>query len=118
MPSATARARCPRDVPRCRPDSCPRACGAQYGAPSPASAGTKVTPPASGTVPPTASSSDGAPSTPMPVSHRSAEPAVYTWPSRQYVTAPPSRQATEQDSPEPDRTAEDPVVTSRNAPVP
>ena len=54
----------------------------------------------------------------MPVSQRTAEPAVYTWPSRQYVAAPPSRQATEEDRPEPDLAAAVPVVTSRNAPVP
>ena len=34
----------------------------------------------------------------MPASHRTAEPAVYTCPSRQYVEAPPSRQAADADS--------------------
>ena len=47
-----------------------------------------------------------------------AAPAVYTWPSRQYVAAPPSRQATEADSPAVDLTGSGPVVASRNAPVP
>ena len=54
MPSATARAMCPlRRSTACSPASWPRACGAQCGAPRPASAGTNVTPPESGTVPAT-----------------------------------------------------------------
>jgi len=96
----------------------PRAPGSQYGAPSPASAGTKITPPESGTVRPTRSSDEDASSTPISTSQRTAEPAVYTWPSRQYVATPPSRQATDADSPALDRAAPGPVVTSRNAPVP
>src|SRR5439155_876128 len=44
-----ARARCARVVPRVRPTMVPRAFGSQYGAPSPTKAGTKYTPPVSGT---------------------------------------------------------------------
>ena len=45
MPSSVARARWARVVPRVRPVIEPRACGSQCGAPSPANAGTKYTPP-------------------------------------------------------------------------
>ena len=58
-PSITARTRCARVVPRPRPVNAPRASGRQCGAPSPASAGRNVTPPLSGTSPPTASSLAG-----------------------------------------------------------
>ena len=54
----------------------------------------------------------------MPASHRTAEPAMYTCPSRQYVVPSPSRHTTDADSPAPDRFATEPVVTRRNAPVP
>ena len=70
-----------------------------------------------GTVPATASRSAGAGRIPISVSQRSADPAVYTCPSRQYVAAPASRQATG-GQPAFDPAAFSPVVTSRNAPVP
>ena len=76
IPSATARAMWPRPVDSWRPVSTPRASGAQYGAPRPASAGTNTTPPESGTVPATASSPAGSSRTPTDDSQRSAEPAV------------------------------------------
>ena len=97
----------------------PAACGAQCGAPRPASAGTNVTPPESGTVPATRVEGGRAVAgAPISVSQRSADPAVYTCPSRQYVAVPASRQATEADRPAVDLAALSPVVTSRNAPVP
>ena len=55
---------------------------------------------------------------PTSASQRSADPAVYTCPSRQYAVVPASRQATDADRPALDRAAFSPVVTSRNAPVP
>ncbi len=88
------------------------------GAASPANAGTNVTPPLSGTAPPTASSSPAPEITPRSVSQRTAEATVYTWPSRQWVTRPPSRQATQLTRPEAARSGAGPVCASRNAPVP
>ena len=48
--SSAARAICARVVPRVSPTIVPRACGSQCGAPSPANAGTRYTPPVSGTL--------------------------------------------------------------------
>ncbi len=47
--STQARARCARLVPRVMPVTVPRAAGSHWGLPSPVSAGTKTTPPLSGT---------------------------------------------------------------------
>ena len=49
MLSSAARAMCPAVVPRVMPTIVPRAYGSQCGAPSPANAGTRYTPPLSGT---------------------------------------------------------------------
>src|SRR5665648_196550 len=49
MPSSVARAMCAAVVPRVSPRIAPRARGSQYGAPRPASAGTKYTPSLAGT---------------------------------------------------------------------
>ena len=49
MPSTHARARWARPTPRVRPVTMPRARGSHHGLPRPVSAGTKVTPPLSGT---------------------------------------------------------------------
>ena len=48
MLSSAARAMCADVVPRVSPTMVPRAYGSQCGAPSPAKAGTKYTPPVSG----------------------------------------------------------------------
>ncbi len=80
--SRVARARCARVVPRVIPTIAPRACGSQYGAPSPESAGTKYTPAASGTLPASASISEALPMMPRPSrSHWIAAPAMKTLPS-------------------------------------
>ena len=47
--STQARASWARPAPRVRPVTMPRAAGSHHGLPSPVSAGTKVTPPLSGT---------------------------------------------------------------------
>ncbi len=73
--SNVARTRCARVVPRVRPRIVPRACGSQWGAPSPVSAGTKTTPSDESTV--AAIASDSA-----------AEPTICS-PSRSHCTAAP-----------------------------
>src|SRR5262249_53871701 len=123
MPSTTARARCARLIPRPRPRNAPRASGRQCGAPSPASAGTNSDPPLSGTLAATTSSSPAPVTRPRSDSQRTAAPAPAPragspWRPSQYGADPPSRQATEADSPDEDRTGAGPVVASRNAPVP
>src|SRR2546427_3171230 len=58
MPSNAARATCAAVVPRVTPASKPRAYGSQCGAPNPANAGTRYTPPVSSTCAASASTSD------------------------------------------------------------
>ncbi len=70
-------------VPRVMPRIAPRADGSQSGAPSPVSAGTKTTPPESGTVRANASDSYAAPMMPSPSrSHCTADPVTKMAPSR------------------------------------
>ena len=57
MDSSAARAMCARVVPRVRPTMVPRAYASQCGAPKPANAGTRNTPPVSGTLAASASTS-------------------------------------------------------------
>ena len=76
MPSATARARCDCVVASDRPRKAPRACGFQSGAPTPASEGTKSTPPASRTDPLFTSRSAGPSMMPRCCSHLTAAPTA------------------------------------------
>ena len=107
-------------MPRVMPTIVPRADGSQSGAPSPVNAGTKTTPPESGTVPASASVSAAAPISPSPSrSHCTAAPVTKIAPSRAYVGRPsgPS-QATVDRRPASERTTSSPVLTSTNEPVP
>ena len=80
--SSAARARCARVVPRVNPRQMPRASGLQYGAPSPAKAGTSVVPPASGTERAIVSLSSALSRIPSPSrSHWIAAPPMKTLPS-------------------------------------
>jgi hypothetical protein len=82
MPSSVARARWARVVPRVRPLMRPRASGRQCGAPSPAKAGTTMTPPESGTDAASASTSAAEVKKPSPSrSHCTAAPAMKAEPS-------------------------------------
>ena len=81
--SSVALARCALVVPRERPTMVPRACGSQYGDPSPESAGTKKTPPASGTLAASGPTSAEFAMIPRPSrSHCTAAPPTNTLPSR------------------------------------
>ena len=75
MASRVARTMWARVVPRVMPRMVPRACGSQWGAPRPVSAGTKTTPSVSSTVRATASVS-------------AALPTIWS-PSRSHCTAAP-----------------------------
>ncbi len=85
MLSSAARAMCATVLPRVRPTMAPRASACQYGAPRPVKAGTKITPPASGTL-------SARPCTsPLPLmacrpsrSHCTTAPPMKTLPSRAY----------------------------------
>src|SRR5258708_12291924 len=67
-PSTTARMRCARVTARFRPRKAPRADGRQCGAPSPASAGTKITPALLVTLPAPQPTPAPPPPPPIPVS--------------------------------------------------
>ena len=77
MPSSAARAMWPAVVPRVRPVMVPRAYWSQWGAPSPANAGTRYTPPQSGTLAASASTSAGRfdqpQAIPQPLNDRAAD---------------------------------------------
>ena len=69
-------------VPRVSPTIVPRAYGSQYGAPRPTNAGTKYTPPVSGTDSASRSVSAAFAISPRPSrSHCTAAPAMNTLPS-------------------------------------
>ncbi len=76
---------------RVRPTITPRASGRQYGANRPEKAGTKYTPPLSGTPPARASISEAAEMSPrLSRSHCTPAPAMATDPSRAYAAGSPS----------------------------
>ena len=75
-PSRVARTTWAGEVWSPRPSRVPVADGRQYGAPSPARAGTTVTPAASGTDVATSSRSARSRNRPMATSHDTAAPAV------------------------------------------
>ena len=82
MPSSVARARWAAVVPRSMPRMTPRASGRQWGAPRPASAGAKVTPPLSFTLRASGSISAALRISPSPSrSHCTAAPAMKEEPS-------------------------------------
>ena len=85
MLSRAARAMCPGVVSRRSPISIPLACGSQCGAPSPTNAGTKTTPPASGTLAASASTSADEPiSRRLSRSHCTTAPPIKMLPSSAY----------------------------------
>ena len=82
IPSSAARAMWPARVPRSIPAMTPRASARQWGAPRPVSAGTKTTPPVSGTLRASASTSFADRMIPSPSrSHCTAAPAMKADPS-------------------------------------
>src|SRR4029453_4678809 len=95
------------------PANTPRAAGRQNGAASPARLGTNTTWPASIHAPPSRSRSSGPWISPTSCSQLPAAPAVYTWPSRQYVVASPICHATQATSPAPERRADGPTLVGR-----
>src|SRR2546421_7103664 len=95
MPSTAARATCAAVVPRVTPASKPRAYGSQCGAPNPANAGTRYTPPVSSTCAASASTSDDDLMMPSPSrSHCTTAPAMKMLPSSAYSVRFPIRQET------------------------
>ena len=98
----------------------PRACGSQWGAPSPVSAGTKTTPSVSSTVAAMAAVSAALPTIWSPSrSHCTADPVTKIAPSRAYVMSPSGeRQAAVDSSPASLRTTESPVLVRMKEPVP
>ncbi len=76
MDSIVARAIWGSPAPRVSPMIRPRACGSQYGAPSPTKAGTRYTPPVS--------------STPRVSSSMASADAIARSPSRSHCTAAPA----------------------------
>ena len=107
-------------VPREMPRIVPRACGSQSGAPRPVSAGTKTTPPESGTERASASLCSAEEMMPSPSrNHWMAAPVTKIAPSSAYSIRPSGCcQATVESSPCPEGTGADPVCTSTNEPVP
>ncbi len=85
MLSRAARAMCPGFVPRRSPISMPAACGSQCGAPRPTNAGTNTTPPVSGTLAASASTSAEEPiSFRLSRSHCTTAPPMKMLPSSAY----------------------------------
>ena len=119
MPSSVARAMCADVVPRVSPRIAPRARGSQYGAPRPASAGTKYTPSLAVTRAARAAESRASAMIPRPSrSHWMAAPPMNTLPSSAYVRRPPRCRATVLSKPLCDSTGSSPVFISRKQPVP
>src|SRR5438445_4829517 len=117
--SSAARTRCARVVPRVSPTIVPRAFGSQCGAPSPTNAGTKYTPPVSGTSRASCSDSDAWVISLNPSRrHWIAAPAMKTQPSSAYTSSPRGPHAIVVSSPCRDSARRAPVFRSKNAPVP
>ena len=97
----------------------PRACGSQCGTPSPVNAGTRTTPPESGTEAASGSTSSVELIRPSPSrSQRTTAPPVNTLPSRAYRACPSVEQAIVVSSPRSDGCGADPVWSSAKQPVP
>src|SRR6266550_7317674 len=119
MASTAARTTWARVVPRVKPRIVPRAYGSHHGAPSPVRAGTKYTPPESGTDSAMGPASDDVRRTLMPSrSHCSAAPVTKIDPSSAYVGRSPCPQAIVVMSPEVETGARSPVFINTNDPVP
>jgi len=119
MLSSAARARCAAVVPRVTPTIAPLAAGSQWGAPSPANAGTIVTPPLSGTRAARASTSEEREMSPRPSrSHWTTAPPTKTLPSRAYSVRPAIRHAMVERSRWREMTGRLPVFMSMKHPVP
>ena len=119
MLSSAARAMCAAVVPRVIPTIVPRAYGSQCGAPSPAKAGTRYTPPLSGTLVASASMSAACRISPRPSrSHCTTAPPMNTLPSSAYSVRPPICHATVVTSCWLDARGVVPMFCSRKQPVP
>ena len=106
-------------MPRVKPTITPRACSSQYGAPRPVKAGTRYTPPVSGTCRAAASLSEASAIRPRPSrSHWIVAPATNTLPSSAYSTRPSIPQAIVVTRPDCDAAGFVPVFISRKQPVP
>mmetsp|Transcript_1349 Transcript_1349/g.5497 ORF Transcript_1349/g.5497 Transcript_1349/m.5497 type:complete len:250 (+) Transcript_1349:415-1164(+) len=121
MASRSARARCAFVVNCVSPTHTPRASGRHLGANRPENAGTKYTPPASGTEAASGSTSLADRINPrLSLSHWTPAPAMATLPSSAYagVASLPSRHAIVVSSPCLDSTTFPPVLRSMKQPVP
>ena len=106
-------------APRVRPRIAPRAYASQCGAPSPANAGTKQTPPLSGTLSASASTSCAEAMIFRPSrSHCTTAPPMNTEPSSAYSRRPSRSHATVVSRLLTEATAVVPVFISRKQPVP
>ena len=119
MLSSAARAMCATVVPRVMPTMAPRTSAFQYGAPRPVKAGTKTTPPASGTLsarPCTWPLAEMALSPSR--SHCTTAPPMKTLPSSAYSGVLPGCAAAVVSSPLADCSKRPPVCISMKHPVP
>src|SRR5690348_1474013 len=118
--STTARAKCARVVPRVNPTMVPRAYGSHHGEPKPVNAGTRNTPPVSGTDDASGPVSAADAMIPKPSrNHCTAAPVTKIAPSIAYVTAPgASDHATVVRSPSTGAGSTEPTFVSTNEPVP
>ena len=106
-------------VPRVMPTIVPRAYGSQCGAPSPANAGTRYTPPLSGTDSGQRLDVGRLRMMPSPSrSHCTTAPPMNTLPSSAYFVLPPIFQATVVSSLFCETTGRSPVFCSMKQPVP
>src|SRR5438309_11211053 len=97
----------------------PRAYGSHQGAPRPVRAGTKTTPPVSGTEAAIGPASDAASMRCRPSrSHWIAAPVMKIDPSNAYASCPDGPQAMVVRSPDVDRAGRSPVFMSTKDPVP
>ena len=119
MLSSAARAMCPGVVSRRRPISMPPACGSQCGAPRPTNAGTNTTPPVSGTLAASASTSAEEPiSLRLSRSHCTTAPPIKMLPSSAYSRRCCALAASVVMSRCFERTNSVPMFCSRKQPVP
>ena len=121
MASSSALARCALVENCVRPTHTPRASERHLGANRPLNAGTKYTPPVSGTDAASASTSDARSITPrLSRNHCTPAPAMATEPSSAYAGAAsaPNRHATVVNNPCEDGTGAAPVLSSMKHPVP
>src|SRR4051794_11404534 len=119
MASTTARARCARVVPRVMPNTVPRAYGSHQGEPSPVNAGTRYTPPVSGTLDASGPVSDASAINCRPSrNHWTAAPVTKIAPSIAYAVSLPIVHATVVSNPSTGSGPTSPMLTNPNEPVP